>query len=135
MVAIGEAAAEVAAAFDGRRPGARAASMDDAVAAAAALARPGDAVLLSPGCASFDWYGSYAERGDDFARAVASAALGDAQRAVTHADAAPAAPTDDAGPSRRAAPDRRCPVPAPRPCPPLRLAARRRSPSLNLSAW
>ncbi|MBV8385219.1 MAG: UDP-N-acetylmuramoyl-L-alanine--D-glutamate ligase, partial [Acidimicrobiia bacterium] len=47
-----------------------AASMDDAVRAAAAYAEPGDAVLLSPGCASFDWYGSYAERGDDFARAV-----------------------------------------------------------------
>ncbi len=48
----------------------RATSMDDAVARAAELAEPGDAVLLSPGCASFDWYGGYAERGDDFARAV-----------------------------------------------------------------
>jgi UDP-N-acetylmuramoylalanine--D-glutamate ligase len=70
VVAIGEAAAEVAAAFAGVRPVTRAASMDEAVRAAAELARPGDAVLLSPGCASFDWYGSYGERGDDFARAV-----------------------------------------------------------------
>jgi UDP-N-acetylmuramoylalanine--D-glutamate ligase len=70
VVAIGEAAPAVVAAFDGRRPVRVATSMDDAVAAAASLARPGDAVLLSPACASFDWYGSYAERGDDFARAV-----------------------------------------------------------------
>jgi UDP-N-acetylmuramoylalanine--D-glutamate ligase len=70
VVAIGEAAAEVEAAFDGRRPVRVASSMDDAVEAAAALARSGDAVLLSPACASFDWYGSYAERGDDFVRAV-----------------------------------------------------------------
>ena len=70
VVAIGEAAPDVAAAFAGCRPVETATSMDDAVARAAALAHPGDAVLLSPGCASFDWYSSYGERGDDFARAV-----------------------------------------------------------------
>jgi UDP-N-acetylmuramoylalanine--D-glutamate ligase len=70
VVAIGDAADEVAAVFDGARPVTAASSMDEAVAAAAALAEPGDAVLLSPGCKSFDWYSGYAERGDDFARAV-----------------------------------------------------------------
>lgn len=70
VVAIGEAGPEVAAAFDGLRPVRTATSMDAAVAAAASLARSGDVVLLSPACASFDWYGSYAERGDDFVRAV-----------------------------------------------------------------
>jgi len=70
VVAIGEAASEVASAFDGVRPVTRAGSMNEAVRVAVQLAEPGDAVLLSPGCASFDWYGSYAERGDDFARAV-----------------------------------------------------------------
>ncbi len=70
VVAIGEAAPEVAAAFDGRRPVVVAGSMADAVEAAAGLARPGDAVVLSPGCASFDWYASYAARGDDFAATV-----------------------------------------------------------------
>jgi len=70
VVAIGEAAPQVAAAFAGRTPVHPAASMVDAVAAAADAARPGDVVLLSPGCASFDWYRSYADRGDDFASAV-----------------------------------------------------------------
>ena len=70
VVAIGEAAPEVAAAFDGIRPVRTATSMDEAVDAAATLAHAGDVVLLSPACASFDWYGSYAERGDDYARAV-----------------------------------------------------------------
>jgi UDP-N-acetylmuramoylalanine--D-glutamate ligase len=72
VIAIGEAAGDVAATFDGLRPVRPASSMDEAVTLAAAAARPGDAVLLSPGCASFDWYDSYAQRGDDFARAVRS---------------------------------------------------------------
>ena len=71
VVAMGEAAEEVAAAFAGGVPVVRASTMDEAVAAARAAATAGDVVLLSPGCASYDWYSSYAERGDDFARAVA----------------------------------------------------------------
>lgn len=70
VVAIGEAAPEVVAAFEGRRPVHTADSMSAAVDLAGSLARPGDVVLLSPGCASFDAYGSYAERGDDFAHNV-----------------------------------------------------------------
>jgi UDP-N-acetylmuramoylalanine--D-glutamate ligase len=44
--------------------------MAQAVAAAASLARPGDAVLLAPGCASKDMYSDYAARGDAFTAAV-----------------------------------------------------------------
>lgn len=73
VVAIGEAADDVALAFASAASTAvtRAASMDEAVLVAADVAEQGDAVLLSPGCASFDWYAGYGERGDDFARAFA----------------------------------------------------------------
>lgn len=70
VVAFGEAADEVAAAFKDVRPVVRAHAMHDAVRAAADMARPGDVVLLSPGCASFDAYPDYAARGDDFASEV-----------------------------------------------------------------
>lgn len=70
VVAIGEAADEIQAVFSGRRPVAHAESMDAAVRTASDLAQPGDVVLLSPGCASYDWYRSYIERGEDFVRAV-----------------------------------------------------------------
>lgn len=66
VVAIGEAAPEVVAAFEGSVATVVAASMRSAVRAAADMAEPGDVVLLSPACASFDWYRSYEERGDDF---------------------------------------------------------------------
>ena len=70
VVAVGESAPEVARAFAGRAPVRHAASMGAAVEAASSLAAPGDAVVLSPGCASFDWYSSYAERGEDFSALV-----------------------------------------------------------------
>jgi len=69
VVGIGEAADEVVSGA-GDRPTAIAVDMGAAVRAARRLAVAGDVVLLSPGCASFDWYPNYAARGDDFASAV-----------------------------------------------------------------
>ncbi len=48
----------------------RADSLSAAVTAAAGLAQPGDRVLLSPACASFDMFRSYGDRGDQFRKLV-----------------------------------------------------------------
>jgi UDP-N-acetylmuramoylalanine--D-glutamate ligase len=48
----------------------KAKTLEDAVRRAAAIARPGDAVLLSPACASFDMFRDYRHRGEAFATAV-----------------------------------------------------------------
>jgi len=69
VVAIGEAASELAAAGG---PVKVADSLEEAVAIADETARSGDTVLLAPGCASFDMFRSYAERGERFAAIVRS---------------------------------------------------------------
>ncbi|WP_303901780.1 UDP-N-acetylmuramoyl-L-alanine--D-glutamate ligase [Thiohalomonas denitrificans] len=69
-VLLGRDAALIARVLDGIVPIVWAASMDEAVSKASGLARSGDAVLLSPACASFDMYGGYAERGEAFVEAV-----------------------------------------------------------------
>lgn len=72
VVALGEAAPIVRDVFTAWCPVGEATSMPAAVEMAAAFAEPGDTVLLSPACASFDWYpdGGYPARGDDFKRLV-----------------------------------------------------------------
>ncbi|MDQ3916837.1 MAG: UDP-N-acetylmuramoyl-L-alanine--D-glutamate ligase, partial [Actinomycetota bacterium] len=70
VVALGEAAAEIARVFDGLVPVDVVAGMEAAVAAARGRAIPGGSVLLSPACASLDMYTSYAARGDHFACCV-----------------------------------------------------------------
>ena len=69
MIAIGESADELLDAR-GEQPAVRAESIDQAVALADEVATDGDTVLLSPGCASFDMFTDYRERGDVFTRLV-----------------------------------------------------------------
>ena len=69
VIAMGEAAGELEEAA-GDLPIVRAATMDEAVTVADRIAKAGDTVLLAPGCASFDMFRSYADRGNRFADAV-----------------------------------------------------------------
>jgi UDP-N-acetylmuramoylalanine--D-glutamate ligase len=66
---IGEAAPELAEAF-AELPHETSGDLGTAFDAAAAAARPGDVVLLSPACASYDQFRDFEERGDEFRRLV-----------------------------------------------------------------
>ncbi|HZI65607.1 MAG TPA: UDP-N-acetylmuramoyl-L-alanine--D-glutamate ligase [Thermoanaerobaculia bacterium] len=70
VLTIGEAAPKIAAALESRVPVEPCGTLDRAVARAAELAGPGDTVLLSPACASFDQYANFEERGAHFAQLV-----------------------------------------------------------------
>jgi len=68
---IGPAAESLAADLTGAAPLVRAQSLQDAVAQASIAARPGEVVLLSPACASFDAFEDYEHRGRRFKELVA----------------------------------------------------------------
>ncbi len=71
VVLLGQDASLIARALGDAVPLINARDMDDAVLLAAGCAEPGDRVLLSPACASFDMYKNYQQRGEMFVDAVA----------------------------------------------------------------
>jgi UDP-N-acetylmuramoylalanine--D-glutamate ligase len=70
LIVMGEAASVISSALAQIIPPTSALSMQDAVRKANEAAAPGEIVLLSPACASFDMYENYAQRGDDFRNEV-----------------------------------------------------------------
>jgi UDP-N-acetylmuramoylalanine--D-glutamate ligase len=70
LVLLGETKERLARVWEDLAPAYLAADMNEAVARAAGLASPGEVVLLSPACASFDMFRDYAHRGETFQKAV-----------------------------------------------------------------
>ncbi len=66
LVLIGEASGKIAAALQGAAPMEYAMDLAEALRISKAAARPGDVVLLSPACASFDMFRDFEDRGDRF---------------------------------------------------------------------
>jgi UDP-N-acetylmuramoylalanine--D-glutamate ligase len=83
VVAIGASQDAIVDAFTGVCDVVRADTMEAAVAQAAMLATPGVAVLLSPGCTSYDWYANYKQRGDDFVACVKQQFLNTNDKIIT----------------------------------------------------
>ena len=84
VVAIGEAAPELARVFEGLVPVWRATSIEEAVERAYASAPAGGAVVLAPACASQDMFRDYRERGDRFAAAAQDVAARGAPAPAGH---------------------------------------------------
>jgi UDP-N-acetylmuramoylalanine--D-glutamate ligase len=74
VIAIGEATALIRGALGDVVRVYEAASLDEAVARAYEIAKPGGVVLLAPACASFDMFRDYADRGRQFKEVVARTA-------------------------------------------------------------
>jgi UDP-N-acetylmuramoylalanine--D-glutamate ligase len=72
LFVLGQAADLIRTALQDTIPTITVASMADASRQAYRAGSPGDVVLLSPGCASFDMYDNYAQRGNDFKESVAT---------------------------------------------------------------
>jgi UDP-N-acetylmuramoylalanine--D-glutamate ligase len=72
LLVMGEATEEICAHLGQDAPIEVMSSLEDAVNLSAASAQPGDIVLLSPACASFDMFTGYVERGERFQAAVAA---------------------------------------------------------------
>lgn len=70
VVAFGEAGDLIAKDLSGRVTVVRAGSFEDVLGQARSLTQPGDAVLLSPACSSFDMFKNYEDRGRQFRAAV-----------------------------------------------------------------
>lgn len=69
-ILIGQAAQKIEKALGGAVPVQHAPNIDTAVRHAAQIAHPGDIVLLSPACASFDQFKNFEDRGEKFSAAV-----------------------------------------------------------------
>ena len=70
IIVIGEAKEDIISSFNDVVPVNTASTMEDAVFTACASAKPGDVVLLSPACSSFDMYDDYPHRGKVYCEAV-----------------------------------------------------------------
>jgi len=75
IILIGEAAPEIAPALKGIVPFTTARTLREAVESAREKTEEGETILLSPGCASFDMFINYKDRGEQFKKLVADLAL------------------------------------------------------------
>ncbi len=97
VVAIGDTGPALAALFGGTERVEVVDRLDEAVELAARIASPGQTVLLSPGCASFDHYSGFEARGDHFRTLVDGLHTQTRHTQTRHTQTRPVAPQPDPG--------------------------------------